>query len=242
MERNIKLSIVVPCYNEASSISRLLAAYDQTIKRDDIEVILVNNGSTDNTSTVLTTLQPKYERFLSVVTVPINRGYGFGILSGLKTAQGEFIGWTHGDLQTPPEDVFKTLNIILASGSDTNLFIKGKRVGRPFYDNIFTIGMSVFETLYFRVFLKDIFGQPNVFHRSFFETWENPPSDFSLDLYAYLKAKQSKKNITRFPVHFLARQYGTSSWNHGLISRCNFIKRNIKFSIKLKSNKDLNGK
>lgn len=101
----MKLSIVVPCYNEAENIPKLLAAYAEVITRNDLEIILVNNGSTDETAQVLMQLLPRYESFLKVVTVPVNQGYGFGILEGLRAATGEFIGWTHGDLQTPPRDV-----------------------------------------------------------------------------------------------------------------------------------------
>ena len=49
----MKLSIVVPCYNEGENVTKVLAAYDAVIKRTDIEVLLVNNGSTDETPHVL---------------------------------------------------------------------------------------------------------------------------------------------------------------------------------------------
>jgi hypothetical protein len=42
----------------------------------------------------------------------VNQGYGFGILSGLKECTGEFLGWTHADMQTDPKDLLKAFNII----------------------------------------------------------------------------------------------------------------------------------
>lgn len=231
---NPLLSIVVPCYNEAGSVSGLLEAYAAAINRADIEVVLVNNGSTDNTRDVLEGLQSKYIHFLKVVTVEKNEGYGYGIVSGLKAASGEFIGWTHGDLQTPPSDILKALDIIELENKNEFLFMKGKRKGRPLFDNFFTAGMSIFETLYFRTALFDIFAQPNIFHRNFFATWENPPKDFALDLYVLYTAKKQGLKIIRFPVYFLARKYGQSSWNTGLSGRWKFIKRNVSFSVELK--------
>ena len=51
---NIKLSIVVPCYNEEKNIPLILKKINEvTIDRSDIEVILVNNGSTDNSKNIM---------------------------------------------------------------------------------------------------------------------------------------------------------------------------------------------
>lgn len=230
----MKLSIVVPCYNESANLPHLLAAYAAVITRTDIEVILVNNGSTDTSAAVLTELAPQYSQFLRIVHIPSNQGYGFGILSGLRAATGEYIGWTHGDLQTPPADVIRGLDIIEMSATPHTLYVKGNRVGRPLFDRFFTFGMGVFETLYLRSWLYDINAQPNIFHRNFFTTWDNPPYDFSFDLYVLYTAKKANLQVIRFFVPFLARQHGHSSWNTGLTSKWKFIKRTITFSLELK--------
>ena len=64
--------------------------------------------------------------------------------------------------------------------------------------------------------------------------WDNPPKDFSLDLYALLLAKQNKMKVIRFPVMFEKRHAGVSSWNVDWKSKVKFIKRTISFSLKLK--------
>ena len=107
----MKLSIVVPCYNEADNIPLILERFDEVIKTDEVEVILVNNGSTDNSAVVLDELLPNYS-FARTVFVPVNQGYGYGILQGLNAAEGDYIGWTHADMQTDPADVLKALDII----------------------------------------------------------------------------------------------------------------------------------
>lgn len=230
----MKLSIVIPCYNEVENIPMLLSAYNEVVKQSDIEIILVNNGSTDNTASLLLELAPKYTHFLRVVTVPINQGYGFGILSGLKAAKGEFIGWTHGDLQTPPRDIITALNIIKSNNYSHTLYIKGNRQGRPLFDSFFTGGMSLFESCYFGTRMYDINAQPNIFHKSFFASWDNPPHDFALDLYVFYKAIKAGLQIHRFPVQFPRRQHGASKWNTGLTSKWKFIKRTFSFSRELK--------
>lgn len=230
----MKLSIVVPCYNEAKNIPLILEAYAAVITRTDIEVILVNNGSTDDTELVLTKLLPLHTRFLKIVTIPVNNGYGFGILTGLRAAAGEFIGWTHGDMQTPPGDVLRALALIESSNDSKKLYVKGTRLGRPLFDKFFTFSMSIFETIYLKTWLHDINAQPNIFHRDFFATWANPPDDFSFDLYGLYMAKQHHLHVIRFDVPFLKRIHGHSSWNTGLRAKWKFIKRTIDFSLKLK--------
>jgi polyisoprenyl-phosphate glycosyltransferase len=230
----MKLSIVVPCYNEGANVGLLLEAYNAVITRPDVELVLVNNGSTDTTAETLESLAPTYARFLKVVTVPVNQGYGYGILEGLRAASGEYIGWTHGDLQTPPRDVIAGLALIESSATPSKLYVKGTRKGRPLFDQFFTYGMSIFETIYLGTWLYDINAQPNLFHRSFFARWDNPPHDFSFDLYVLYTAKKAGLNTLRFPVSFPARIYGTSTWNTGLKSKWKFIKRTMKFSVELK--------
>src|SRR3989338_2058897 len=112
------LSAVIPCYNEAASIPLILERFKKVIAENsnntNIEVILVNNGSTDESKAVLAKLLPQYP-FARSVEVVVNQGYGFGILAGLREARGEFLGWTHADLQTDPGDILKAGEILKAN-------------------------------------------------------------------------------------------------------------------------------
>ena len=229
----MKLSIILPCYNEEKNIPLILEKFNNCIITEDIELILVNNGSSDNSENVLKKLLPKYS-FARTVKIEINEGYGYGVVQGLNSSKGEFVCYTHADMQTDPGDVLKALEIIKNSSDSENCFIKGDRKGRGFFDQFFTIGMSVFETLYMRTILLDINAQPNLFHRNFFKSLDNIPKDFSLDLYFLFMAKKKGLNIIRFDVIFPPRIHGVSSWNVGLSSRWKFIKRTINFSTKLK--------
>ena len=230
----IKLSIIVPCYNEEENIPLILEKFDSVIKSNDIEIILVNNGSTDNSEAAMSELIAIYP-FGRVIKVEVNQGYGFGITSGLRAAKGEFIGYTHADMQTDPTDMLKALELIEQQKNPNKCYIKGDRKERPFFDQFFTIGMSFFETCYLGKKLWDINAQPNIFHRSFFDSIKDTcPKDFSLDLYFLYTAQRLGLNVIRFDVLFPERMHGESSWNKGLSSKWKFIKRTISFSIKLK--------
>jgi glycosyltransferase involved in cell wall biosynthesis len=180
---------------------------------------------------VLRTLLPRYPGFRTI-RVEKNVGYGFGILSGLKAAKGDVLGWTHADLQTDPMDSLKALSIFQDKGQ--NIFVKGRRFGRPMADLVFTVGMSLFESAFLLSRLWDINAQPTFFTRKFFESWRSPPHDFSLDLYAYYMARRSKLQVHRFPVHFGSRIHGVSSWNVNWAAKKKFIERTINYSIDLR--------
>ena len=227
----MKFSLVIPCYNEYKNLPSLLKRCQFLLKNKDVEIILVNNGSTDKSENFFKTKLYKNQN-LKYVSLKENKGYGFGILFGLRHAKGQIIGWTHSDLQTDPSDVQR--GITFFESQDSDAFVKGRRKKRKILDNIFTIGMSFFETVLLREFLWDINAQPTMFSKKFYETWNSAPFDYSLDLYAYYLAKKQKKNVFRFPVFFNDRLHGASHWNFGLHSKFKFIVRTIKYSLSLK--------
>ncbi len=229
----MKMSIVIPCYNEEKNIPLILEKFQACIAGEDMEVVLVNNGSTDGSAAVLEELLPRYP-FARTVLVPVNQGYGYGILQGLKAAKGDFIGWTHADMQTDPGDVVKAYHILEERHWDANTYVKGNRKGRGLGDEFFTFGMGVFETIYLGKRLYDVNAQPNIFSKAFFDSWKNPPYDFALDLYVLYMAKVKGLDVIRFDVRFPPRLYGSSHWNTGLKSKWKFIKRTLSFSRNMK--------
>lgn len=229
----ITLSLVIPCYNESANLPLLLERCGQVINRNDIEVMLVDNGSTDNTDEVLKKLLPAYS-FVRNIRVKVNMGYGFGIISGLKKTSGKILAWTHADMQTDPGDALRGLEIFEKSPVADKLFVKGKRYGRPLADVIFTIGMSLFESCLLLKRTRDINAQPTMFTRAFFESWHNPPNDFSLDLYAYYQARRMGLKVKRFEVYFGKRAHGISHWNINWKEKYKFIGRTVEYSLKLR--------
>lgn len=221
------LGIAIPCYNEGDSINELVYKCE-AISNPRIKFLIVNNGSTDNTFTVLSqlSLPPNVE----VLHIHENKGYGFGILEGLKTLDTDFVGWTHADLQADPSDVLLFLPCI-DGGAD---FMKGLRLGRPLLDRFFTGGMSVLVSAMFLKKIRDVNAQPTILDKRLLNYWKNPPKDFALDLYAYLIAVKMKCNIQRKKVFFGPRKWGNSHWNTNLFARIRFIKRTLKFAFKLR--------
>lgn len=229
-----KISLVIPCFNESENLKLLIDRCKELFRNENsIEIIIVDNGSNDDTGIILDELTNNLD-FITRVNIKDNEGYGHGILAGLRVAKGEILAWTHADLQTDLLDLLNGLNIYEKSSNPELLFVKGKRYGRPSLDVFFTVGMSIFETIFLRKYLWDINAQPTIFHRTFYSSWDMPPNDFSLDLYVYYMAKKNKLLIKRFPVIFSERIHGMSKWNFGLMSKWRFIVRTLSYSISLK--------
>jgi len=230
-----ELSLVIPCYDEAQTLPDLIRRLDETFSAEPaVEVVLVDNGSTDETPAMMQALAGRSHPFIRSVRVEVNQGYGFGILAGLRAARGTFVGWTHADLQADPADALRALQHIRQTAR-RDVYAKGRRYGRPLADVVFTIGMSIFETTLLRTRLWDINAQPNVMPRAFFEELaDEAPHDWSLDLYFYHAARRRGLKILRFPVRFGERTHGASHWNVDWAAKRKFIERTMKFSFELR--------
>lgn len=239
----MQLSVVIPCYNEEKNIPHIVAKLKALLRdkpHDECEVLLVDNGSKDHSAEVFREVLQGVEENIRVVTVPQNQGYGYGILFGLAEAKGEYLAWTHADLQTDPADVFKALDIYLLA-KQRPVLVKGYRRNRNFGEAFFSTGMAMISSIVLRARLTEINAQPKLFHRAFYEQVKTQaPLDFSLDLYFLFKAKK-QGTILDFPVFFLPRLYGEAKGGSGssFSTRMKLIKRTLKYIFQLRSR--LNG-
>ena len=212
------------------------------VNRQDIEVLLVNNGSTDNSQEILKNELAKNENaFAKLVHVEVNKGYGFGIMAGVREANGQIIAWTHADMQTDPSDVLKIFSKYHSQILSGKYYAKGRRVDRNLADAFFTWGMSIISSIFLGAKLNDINAQPKMFGRSFLKYLQNPPDDFSLDLYLMYQAHKHKIEVIEMPVSFAKRQHGIAKGGGTLKGKMKLIKRTFKYvyqiSIEVKMGK-----
>lgn len=244
------LSIILPCYNEQENLEFLFNSLDPVAAaHKDLEIILVNNGSTDNSAAVFEQeLAKRNQNIFKVVTIEKNIGYGYGILTGLRAANGNILSVTHADRQTDPMDVLKALGIYKEhchpeavyterSRSKGCLLVKGYRKNRRPMEAFFSWGMGVLSSVALGTRLTEINAQPKLFSKTFFDSIEKEaPHDFSLDLYLLYHAKK-KGQIVDFPVYFAKRVAGEakggsgSSWN----VRWKLMKRIFKYIFELRN-------
>ena len=95
------ISVIIPAFNEEQTIRQVLAAL-RALPLEK-QIIVVNDGSTDGTYTVLEELRATYE--LTVVHCEENRGKGFAIRSGLPHVKGEVVVIQDADMELDPADI-----------------------------------------------------------------------------------------------------------------------------------------
>lgn len=230
-----KLSIILPCYNEAGNIPLIYERLRNILKgRSDVEVLMVNNGSTDSSQEAFDLeSQNSDNAFARVVHVKVNQGYGFGIMSGVREAKGEVVAWTHADMQTDPKDVLDAHQKLLEHG-DMKAILKGRRVSRNSLDAFFTFGMSIISSFLLKANLYDINAQPKMFFRDFVAELKDAPDDFSLDLYLLYLARKQGRTILEHKVSFADRQHGEAKGGGTMRGKFKLIKRTFAYILSLR--------
>lgn len=240
---SLKFELVLPCYNESKSIEAILkraieAAQKAGYSPETFQLILVENGSKDNSREIMLKYKslPEFSSWFRIVPIDINQGYGYGIWQGLKSTTSPFIAWSHADQQCDPNDSFRALNVLLTTQEGTNskkIFVKGVRHGRSlkekFVSRVFEI--LAFFILNFRIY--EINAQPKVFARELLKLCTKPPFDFAFDLYILYVARKSGYLFKAIDVDFPPRVHGFSNWAHGLKNRSRNIKNMIKYMWQL---------
>lgn len=120
------LTLILPCFNEAERLPLALAAFLTELpqKPGEIEVLVVDDGSTDETFAVASAVAAKDARVRVIGSRP-NRGKGFGVRTGVLAAQGELVVFTDADGSYGPRDVDR----IVAALADASVAIGSRDAG-----------------------------------------------------------------------------------------------------------------
>lgn len=114
------VSIVIPAYNEESGIRNTLIeliGYMDSIEYS-YEIILIDDGSEDDTYTIVKNIEKNYPDILRLVQHTCNKGYGSSIKTGVRIAEGDYIAWYDADGQHRPEDLEKLIRRISCENMD----------------------------------------------------------------------------------------------------------------------------
>ncbi len=114
----MKLSVLVPVYNEAATVTAALKRVLDVEYPCDVEVVVVNDGSTDGTAALLDALDDPRAK---VVHHPVNQGKGAAIRTAAKSATGDYMIICDADLEYAPEEIPLLLAPVL-SGEATVVY------------------------------------------------------------------------------------------------------------------------
>ncbi len=205
------LSLFFPAYNDSGTIasmvvSALLAARALT---PDHEVIVVNDGSRDNTPQILDELARMYPQVRIVHHVK-NRGYGGALRSGFAAATKEYVFYTDGDAQYDPSEVALLWQRL---GPDVDL-VNGYKISRSDPLHRIVIGRLYHHTvkLLFGLRVRDVDCDFRLMRRSIFDRVTLTKDSGVICLEMMKKITDAGFRIAEVPVHHFHRAYGKSQF------------------------------
>jgi len=152
----MKLSIVIPVYNEAKTLRKIVSLVKK-VEGIDKEIILVDDGSTDGSIEILKDLQKK-DKDLKIYFKSKNMGKGHTLKEGFKHSTGDYVIVQDADLEYDPQDYHKLLRALKEDAVDV---VYGSRFSGNYEDmsNLHYFGnklLTLITNIFFRVMLTDM--------------------------------------------------------------------------------------
>jgi glycosyltransferase involved in cell wall biosynthesis len=226
-----QLSIVIPAYNEGGRISQTLGTLREYLQTNgwEVEVIVVDDGSTDATATIVKNFGERW-RQLRLIQNPGNQGKGYSVKHGALQAKGDIILFTDADLSAPVEEMPKLVNPIREGKCD--LSFGSRAVDRSLIGTHQPKFRELSGRLY-NLFVQMITGLPFKDTQCGFKSFRREAvipalqrltiADFGFDPELLYIAKKRGLRLKEIPVR----------WNHAEGTKVHFVKDAIKMFLDL---------
>ena len=200
------LSVIMPCYNEATTIPDILAQV-RAVKLDK-QIIAVDDSSSDDTYTVLCR-EAADDPTMIVIRHPNNRGKGAAVRSGLARASGEIVIVQDADLEYDPQDYYELVKPI-AEGRVNVVFgsrFLGRHTGMYFWNALGNKGLTFLTNLLFNCWISDMETCYKVMRTEIMRDLRLESNDFRLEPEIAAKVLKRGERIYEMPVSYLGRTY-----------------------------------
>lgn len=212
----MKLSIVIPAYNEEESIKETIEQIEDAFSKVNIEheIFVVNDNSKDNTLEVLKQLAQKYPS-LKYETNNGSNGFGYAVRYGLERFSGDCVAVMMADLSDSPEDLIRYYNTMIKGNYDCvfgSRFIKGgKVIDYPWLKKIINRIANFIIRMVMRIKYNDTTNAFKLYKREVIEGVKPILSPhFNLTIELPLKAIIRGFSYTVVPNSWTNRKYGVS--------------------------------
>lgn len=155
MREFVSISLVTPVYNEEKNIGVLLEEAVEIFQKNNIEaeVIVVNDGSTDNTKRICEELSKRY-KIIKLINHEVNKGYAQGVSTGITHAKNDFIILVDSDGQFDVNDVTSFLKKHDETGAEVIFGYRKNRKG-TFLRKLISFNMTKISNILFGMNFKD---------------------------------------------------------------------------------------
>ncbi|MAG47190.1 hypothetical protein CL617_01170 [archaeon] len=207
------LSVVIPFYDEEKTVEPLTKVLVNEFKKNNInyELILINNGSSDKTSEIVDNLAKKFKS-IKAVHVKVNKGYGWGILNGLKIAKGEYVGYMDGDLEIKPDGILNLYKKVKKTSADVGKGIRD-RAESDFFKTIASRGYDLLFFFLFFKFIKQVNANPKIMKRDCYKKMNLNSKEWFIDSEIIIKALKNNYKVVNEIVSYTPRRAGESHIN-----------------------------
>jgi len=221
-----ELSIAVPFHNEENNIEKLVNNLVKEFESNKInyELILVDNASEDRTSSIVDNLSKSNRKIKSIHNT--EKGYGVAILSGLKLASGEYVGYIDGDLEVLPSDVIKLYKKIKTSDADLIKGIKNMRSSKGLRKMASIFYDFFFFSIYFSN-VKQLNAKPKIIRKECLRKLNLNSKDWFIDTEIIIKSLRNNYKILSEPTTYIIKEEQKS--NISISSVFEFLKNLIKY-------------
>jgi glycosyltransferase involved in cell wall biosynthesis len=205
-----KLAIVIPAYNASKTIERVFARIPSDVYPHVLHYVVVNDGSTDDTTETLARLQERFAK-LVVLDHKVNRGYGVAEKTLLRYAadtEAEVIVLLHADGQYAPEEIprlvepFEQENADIVQGSRMMNGRAALRGGMPFYKYVANRFLTGVENLAFGLHMAEYHSGYMLYSQRALQTipFEKLSDNFCFDQEMLVMAKVKGLKIVQLPI------------------------------------------
>ncbi len=187
-ENKFNLSIVIPVFNEEQYLNKLFLDLKKYFNQEDIEVIVVNDGSNDNSPKILESFKKKSYKFkYNLINLSKNFGKGYAVKQGAKETLGKYILLQDADLELDLKDSKEIYDIISKNDNIDCIFgsryLSGKLKKHNYFINEFIGKFNTFVfNLLFGQSLSDIHCGLKIFHRNVYKEIKLSVNDFGLEI------------------------------------------------------------
>jgi glycosyltransferase involved in cell wall biosynthesis len=227
-QRRLTLSVIIPCYNEANTIAEVVQRVEDVGLAN--EVIIVDDGSTDGTRTVLATIEAENRPAVRVIYHDHNQGKGAALVTGFAAASSDILLIQDADFEYDPREypiLLKPLEEGIATVVYGSRFLGGPRKAMNFWHMIANKVLTLTTNILYNAILSDMETCYKVFRREVVQDMVIHARRF--DFEPEFTAKVLKKGIRIYevPISYNGREWDEGkkiNWTDGPIALWTLIK------------------